>query len=125
MNRNQLTLWLAGAVLALAGCGGGTGEVSGVVKYQGKPLPQGTITFHDAGKGVQSASIKDGAYTVPGVRTGAAKITVVTPLPLTGMGLQPKTTPGSQVPEKYGDPEKSGLKCEVQGGSQTHNVDLD
>jgi hypothetical protein len=43
------------------------------------------------------------------------------------MGIRPTQPKGKVVaiPEKYGNPEQSGLTCTVTGGPQTHNIDLD
>jgi hypothetical protein len=107
--------------LLLPGCGPGIGDVSGVVKFQGKPLEGGTITFYDEQNGVRSSAINaDGAYAVTKVATGAAKIAVVAPMDM-GLPLA-KVTP---LPAKYADRDQSGLRCNVAGGAQKHNVELD
>ena len=54
MNLKLMGLLVAGAALALAGCGGGTGSVSGVVKHKGQPLKGGTISFYGRSSGVWS-----------------------------------------------------------------------
>lgn len=111
-------------VLALSGCGG-VGEISGVVKYQGKVVPAGTISFYDEGRGVWSSDIKpDGSYAVSGVPTGTARITVLPPpgITMAGMPPPPKSLP---IPPKYGDPNTSGLTYKVKHGSQTHDVQLE
>ena len=111
---------------AFVGCTGSSkGDISGVVKYKGEPLPGGTILFYGQPSGQWSAGInEDGSYTVTGVTTGTAKIAVFGSVPLKiGQGtlVVGKTV---TIPDKYRDPEKSGLICEVHGGSQTHPVDL-
>jgi hypothetical protein len=43
------------------------------------------------------------------------------------MGVRPATPKGKavQIPEKYGDPEQSGLTYTVIGGPQTYDINLD
>ena len=112
-------------LVACAGCvGTGTGDVTGVVTYRGKPLPAGTISFYDATRGVWSSAIgPDGSYSVAGIPTGTARIAVVTPMAISMPGAPPppKSVP---IPAKYADPDKSGLTCVVGRGSQTHDVTL-
>jgi hypothetical protein len=124
MTRRQLAPLFVCAALALPGCGGGTGEVSGVVKYRGEPLPGGTIPLYDATRGVWSSEIKpDGSYTVRTVPPGKARITVITPAAISMPGMPPpKTIP---IRAKYNDAAQSGLTYQVRVGRQTHDVDLD
>jgi hypothetical protein len=67
-------------LLGCAGCGPATGEVSGTVTYEGKPLKGGSVTFATTdGKNGQTSEIKeDGTYTVHRVLVGPAAITVET-----------------------------------------------
>ena len=126
-----------GAVVLMvlaAGCSRGTGNVSGTVKFKGKPLPAGTITFYDPANGALSSPINpDGSYSVSKVATGTARITVAVPMAIgfqgpgtsDGKGDLPavvKQTPS--IPARYYDPDKSGLTCEVVRGDQTHDFDL-
>jgi hypothetical protein len=67
MIRGFLMLCLFGLVL---GCGGGPtaaklAEVSGTVKVDGQPIPEGSITFHGDTPGSQpfSMDIKNGSYS--------------------------------------------------------------
>jgi hypothetical protein len=124
MTQKTLGCLFFGAALALAGCSGGRGDVSGVVKYKGEPVPGGTIMFHGQPSGVWSSEIKkDGSYTVVGIPAGTVKISVMLPVPNTvlpgGAGAKMPV-----IPPKYGDSEKSGLTYTVHGGSQTYPVDL-
>jgi hypothetical protein len=64
--------------LALAGCGGGTGTVSGKVTLDGSPLPAGRIVFFGPKGKSATAEIKDGQYTASNVPAGDVKITVDT-----------------------------------------------
>jgi hypothetical protein len=118
----------------LAGCGRGTGNVSGTVKYNGQVLTAGTITFYDPDNRASSSPIKpDGSYAVRDVRTGRAKIAIAVPLPISFAGPSipgaedKKAHPAVQlpsIPAKYLDADQSGLTFEVRRGEQTHNIDL-
>jgi hypothetical protein len=142
--RSCRCLVLGMLVLLAAGCSGGTGTVTGQVTFNGQPLPLGTITFH-AEQGdheVSNALIRDGSYSVDGVRAGPTKVTVVTVdtaqvgAPPTeaggardkGDGLKPAPKKPSSnfvaLPKHYGDPNNSGLSLEVHQGTQTFNVEL-
>jgi hypothetical protein len=60
------------------GDGSKLGKVTGTVKYDGKPLPVGTINFiPEKGKPVP-AEIEDGKYTAIGVPSGKVTVTVDT-----------------------------------------------
>jgi len=82
------------AALALAGCGA-KGTVSGQVKFNGRPLPWGQITFlSEAGdKPVLHAPVRDGSYTVPEVPVGSARVTVTTTPPPAPIKLPPGVKP--------------------------------
>ncbi|MBV9125200.1 MAG: hypothetical protein JO112_17730 [Planctomycetes bacterium] len=124
-------LLLAGLV---GGCGGGTGNVSGKVTFQGRPLPAGTILFYHGINGVASSDIKpDGTYRVSNVSVGTAKIEIQVPMniPFAGANLPgasaAPTLPVARapaIPARYLDREKSGLSCTVTRGNQTHDIDL-
>src|SRR5215471_16423530 len=102
--------------LALTGCAG-EGDVSGVVKYKGAPLKMGLVAFYQDNKVWSGPLNPDGSFTVRKVRTGTAKITVVTPVPI-GMPGLPALKDIVAVPAKYGDPEQSGLTYDVRKGPQ-------
>lgn len=126
-----------GAVVLMvlaAGCSRGTGNVSGTVKFKGKPLPAGTITFYDEANGAASSSINsDGSYSVSKVAVGTARITVAVPMPiyLTAPGtsdvkgdLPDAAKQAPPLPRRYYDPAKSGLTCPVVRGDQQQDFDL-
>lgn len=120
-------LALTCAVLA-AGCGGGSDRpalvrVSGVVTYNGKPLPNGSVTFHPAdpqkGRPGQATIGSDGTFNPStfapgdGLMAGSYSISVASTEPNTealekdkGTGIGGK----SAIPEKYSDPATSGLR---------------
>lgn len=123
-----------------AGCDTPKGEVSGVVKYKGKPLSAGTVAFFDKdSRPVTSQIAADGTYHVYKVPVGLARITVSTPAAVDnsraqmpkgmkipeGMPGIPSQFQGVAIPQRYNDVEKSGLTHEVQKSSQTYDINLD
>src|SRR5215467_4002073 len=68
--------WLSLA-LAIVGCGASTASVSGTVKFQGQPLPSGTVLFHGADGQVEHALITEGGrYIITNAPLGPVRITV-------------------------------------------------
>jgi hypothetical protein len=141
-----LFMALATAVIAV-GCGGPKGTVTGVVKYQGKIVKGGTVTFVCAsGKpGGSSPIAEDGTYTIKDVPVGDVQITVETESAKPSAQAQahpykaPQGAPPEasnftqgdkpkdryvQIPESYGNPGTSGLTYTVAEGSQEHPIDL-
>jgi hypothetical protein len=131
---------LALAAALAAGCGSAVGTISGkVTTPSGKPLACGKITFLSevGNRDPFSTDIKDGQYRIEGVPAGPAQV-IVQPQSsagagrLKGDGNRDTLPPGkrgpadgaNEVPEKYHDARKSGLKLTVQGGENTFNVDL-
>jgi hypothetical protein len=116
----------------LAGCGRGWGEVSGTVRYQGKPLPNGSITFYDeANQAVTSPIDADGKYQAQKVAAGKVKVSVSLPLFIAMVGdgqgaakMREEQSKLPSLPTHYADADKSGLDREVQSGSQTIDFDL-
>ena len=130
---------LAALLLAsLAGCGGGGARVSGSVRYQGKPVLSGSvIVLHADGTACSGVIQPDGTYTVSGVKPGPARLGVLSPDPARARpvgkkgkheGKPKRTKPGTDgwfpLPAQLGDPEKSGLTCDVSGSSIKHDIDV-
>jgi hypothetical protein len=132
-------------LLPLAGCGKGTGFVTGKVTYRDKPVPSGAVTFHGANGRTDSGSLDaEGNYTIPQAPVGPVKVTVVTGLPPGPApvirrpgGEKPPQHPGEKaggtgpaprkhvvLPKKYEDPQQSGLTFTVTSGAQTINIPL-
>lgn len=138
---------VAAAVLAVAGCGGGTANVSGKVTFNGKPVVYGTVVVIGADGSSKSGTIQpDGSYRVSGVALGAAKVAVSSPPPPGSEQarkqfrakddapdkppLEPQAPASEEVirnwvaiPDKYGDPNKSEITVSVKSG-QSLDIDL-
>jgi len=139
---NVFALTCALAIVATStvpGCGSSGPEmasVSGKVTYNGKPVPVGTVVFQAKdpnGRNATGAIGSDGSYTLqtekPGdgallgeynvsisaIEGGEVALDYVPPKP-----IKPKRL----VPEKYENPETSGLTRKVESGSNTFNFDL-
>ena len=126
------------AAVMLGGCGARLGEVSGRVTYQGNPLPAGRITFFCEGgsKPVIARPIADGAYTVPGLPVGKARVTIATfqvkqeapsgPMksPVPTDVAAPVLGPYVAIPDRYRMPDTSALTVTIDGGRQTQDWEL-
>ena len=143
--------WLL--VLVPLGCSG-KGNLSGKVTYRGQPLKGGLVSFlpEEAGKEVKTSAIhEDGSYSVTGVPAGPVRITVDTKPALPGPTPEQMARRGSRaaaaaaafaqdpnaesktgggkghyvrIPEKYANPDQSGLTYRVKSGSQPFDIDL-
>jgi hypothetical protein len=131
-------------LLALAGCGATTGDVTGTVTYQGKTVASGTVIIAGSDSLPYYGTIEDdGSYIVPMVPIGSAKIAVVSPGPDAGKNRASplKTTKSvkpSAPPPVRGDPNKwfalpdeyrhfdtSNLTVAVTGGVNRRDIELD
>jgi hypothetical protein len=132
-------------ILAATGCGG-TARVSGRVIYQGRPVLSGCVTILNADGTASSGVIQpDGTYVVEGVKRGLARVGVVSPDPLRARSILKKddpktghaphgkeshahTKPGTggwyPLPHNLGDPDKSGLVCDVSSSHVQFNIDV-
>ena len=123
-----------GAAVLMVGCAGNTGVLTGRVTFQDKQLQQGTVLVASSRGSVHSGVIQsDGTYTIPGIPVGAAKIAVNCPDPREVKVIPRKKeekVPAADIskwvaiPEKYADPEKSGLLIDIKPGTNTLQIDL-
>ena len=130
--------------LAAAGCGNGLNDctLTGQVTYQGKPVVYGVVIVQGASGIKRSRPIQpDGRYIVEGLPAGPVKITVEGPPeppdPATRLS-QPTHRPAGpppnlpvidrskwvQLPEKYADPDQSGLATTVKRGTNPFDIDM-
>lgn len=77
--RSAGTVGLASMFLLLAGCGPGTGEVSGKVTYKGTALPGGLLTFRPANPKANAVTVEleqDGSYPKVTLPTGEVSVLI-------------------------------------------------
>jgi hypothetical protein len=124
-------------LFAFTGCGSGTPALTpvyGKVAVNGVPLHIGTIIFTpDPLRGtlgpLAHAEIQtDGSYTLatgdqPGAAEGWYRVTIVALEPASSGQAGQRLLPHSLLPEKYRDPELSGLVCEIKAG-QDNRIDF-
>ncbi|MDB5337021.1 MAG: hypothetical protein JWN70_2640, partial [Planctomycetaceae bacterium] len=132
-------------LLVLAGCGGDDVKpfnnlvpVSGTVSFDGKPVPQGSVSFTPVDPTGQAASSKitNGSFkmlttvSAPGVIAGKYKVRIESKeLPPEGAAAAPPPTGAvkpvkSLIPAKYGDVNTSGLEVDVVKGMPAIKWDL-
>jgi len=125
-------------LVAAAGCGGGTtSTVEGRVSLKGQPLVSGQVSFCFPDDTVyESGILPDGTYTIPNVKPGVAKVTVVSIKPPPA-DKKPSREPSAHIgpvadpnkwfpiPEKYGSKATTDKEVTVKGGSQTIDIDLE
>jgi len=109
-------------------------KVFGKVTYQGKPVPQGSITFQATSPGGRNATGQidsDGNYTLQtenpgdGALLGDYIVTIYAhDEPILDYTPKVPIKPKLLVPAKYEKPETSGLKATVKAGSNPINFDL-
>jgi hypothetical protein len=125
-----VSLWLLPLLACAVGCG--SPKLSGKVTYNGEPLHGGLVSITAANGWVGTSRIdEDGNYSIANVPPGSAKIAVdnfsgeVKKIPR-NIKRPPKSDPPApvKIPAKYKEAATSGLTCEVTGGRQTHNIDL-
>jgi hypothetical protein len=135
MNRLSISAWIRRAmalsVLAtvlVAGCGAPTGDISGLVTYNGEPLPSGVVSFvAEQGRNrdkVKLAGItSDGKYEIQRCLCGEVRIGVQTPPAIKGR-FAGAGIPTIEIPPQYADPDTSGLTYTVQPGPQSFDIKL-
>jgi len=154
--RNLLWIAIAVLVAGCGGSDGRTGSepvypVSGVITYKGKPVAYADVTFFNAEKNrsafgktnekgeykLTTFSNNDGAvegehkvavlkYEQPSATTPAADVNSQAYVPpAMGESTEPKP-PKSDLPEKYGNQETSGLTATVKAeAANVVNLDLE
>ncbi|MCX7426751.1 MAG: hypothetical protein NTW96_14130 [Planctomycetia bacterium] len=134
------------ALLLLGGCGSGLperGKVTGKVTFNGRPVPEGTVTFYPkTGRSASGRIQPDGTYTLTtfdegdGAIVGSHEVTIESvqfakvPQPKsfeaelgsakTGKRVDPAAMkPQWLLPEKFSVRGQSGLTREVKSGPNT------
>jgi hypothetical protein len=139
-----LTGCLVLTLFALAGCGGpGLATVEGKVTVDGQLVSAGRVIFRSAdGKSTVLANIApDGSYRALDVPQDDMKVTVAGLSKFERIRLQRggkgkgKSSSASEtlakeiesspkIPEKYLDPDASGLGLTVKSGTNTYNIEI-
>ena len=120
------------SLLYLVGCGGKPASVYGVVTLDGKPLERGVVSFTPANGGMLAAGIiqSDGSYKLStnresGLETGEYVTTVVSREPSIENPQGGPPMPGAYItPRRYAIAKTSGLRFNVERGSNTIDIDL-
>jgi len=125
------------SMLALcAGCGDGlpkTIPVSGSVRYQGEPLTDGTVVFHphEIPEGLPRRTAHgrlqpDGTFTLTTFRAGDGAVPGTYRVTIHSYLSEPASSDDDQnpgeyvwrIPQRYGDPSRSGLTADVSPEAQ-------
>lgn len=140
--------WIVGMLVSggLVGCGMGQPKAdivdsvpaSGVITYKGQPLENYQVTFFpaDGGRPASGKSNSEGRFTLgtngpdDGALPGKHKVAVT--FDTTAISgepgkeeYKPPPPPKVRIPEKYFDPEKSGLTQEIPpSGTSDLKIDL-
>lgn len=128
MSALRFSLFCLGLGLVVGCSGSGaTGEVSGAVSYDGKPIESGSITFMPAdGNGpTAGGTIANGTYTASKVPIGKSRVRISgVKGKMVRMYEDGPTVQSSEeiLPEKYHN--KTELTYDVVAGPQTKNFDL-
>jgi hypothetical protein len=88
--------------------------VSGVVKFDGQPLPGGVLNFHSTERPVGATTMikPGGVYTTDRAPLGENVVTIETASLQFGNGAA-----FVRIPVKYSDPQASGLVIDVKSGT--------
>lgn len=120
--------------LTLAGCGSRGGTLSGRVLVDGKPLANGMLMVQAADGSQLSSPVIEGRYEMWAVPLGPARLAVRSLPPPPMIGPPPSATVTGEslasgesftpLADDYADPERSGLRIDVAGGSQRADLAL-
>jgi hypothetical protein len=130
----------------MTGCGRPSGSVTGTVTFQGRPLDNGSVILYCQDQQIIHGPIgPDGAYAIPDVPRGPARVTVRvagrqreqwlrgqrtrTPPVINGPVIPASRPPDKEsrtwsIPERYSVPEESGLTVTVEGGVTAFDIRL-
>ena len=123
---------LAGSV-GTAGCGNASGPpmgtVQGQVTFQGKPVQEGVVTLYSSemGIGISEDLSGDGTYkTQQPIQVGEYVVTVFPPSEPPPVEASPVTVRREfrDIPERYRDARKSGLRLEVSEGTNSFDIEM-
>ncbi len=85
--------------------------------FEGKPVSGARVLFlPEKGNPTAGTINEDGAYSVDNLTPGKYKLAIVV--------IPDDKKPGVKLPEKYADPDKSGLTYDVKAGKGSFNIEL-
>lgn len=119
-------VWLAGC-LALAGCGPAgppTYPIAGVITYDGKPIPNGTLTLipDDSKARTTVAQISDGAYSTA-ITEGEWTVNIMAVRDTGPVDPKLKEAPREQyLPAKYNHQSTMKVTSPVEGGKKDFDL---
>jgi hypothetical protein len=125
-------------VLLLTGCAPATSTVTGTVTLNGKPVTEGQVSFIFADGMVVTAMIQaDGSYMAPEVPVGPARVAVYGPAVAQaeaeiikvkgkegGKARTPPKAAKGDIPDRYSNPDTSGLSVTVTKGETKYEIPL-
>lgn len=131
--RRAAVLAAAAALLTLVGCNKGINKITvkGTVSVKGQKLTGGLLKFVGEGNGYYGVAVinADGTYEMTDVVPGEVKVAVVdsphgsgSSNPADKPTAAPK--PSVSIPEKYREPESSGVKYTIAPDTKELNIDL-
>jgi hypothetical protein len=125
-------LGLAAIVVAASGCGGNKKvTINGTVSYKGQRLSGGMLQFAGLNGAAPSAAPihPDGTFIMTDVVPGELKVSIAATPQSSGpcgdkMASGPKIT-AADLPEKYRDPERSGLRYTITPDTRQLDIKID
>ena len=124
-------LLLAALLVTASGCGGNRKvTINGTVSYKGQPLSGGMLQFVGPNGTPSAAPIQpDGTFIMTDVAPGEVTVSITATPRSSGPGggkakAAPKVTP-ADLPEKYHDPERSGLKYTITPTTTQLEIKMD
>jgi hypothetical protein len=125
-------LGLVALLVAASGCGGNKKmTINGTVSYKGQRLSGGMLQFVGPKEGAPSAASihKDGTFIMTDVTPGEVKVSIQ-PTPQSSGPSGDKKASGPKItaddlPEKYRDPEKSGLRYTITPDTRQLDIKID
>lgn len=121
-------------MLAAIGCGDANRierqDVTGVVTFQGEPVPEGTITFSEPSTGnAASADLNESGEYLASLPDGTYIVTITPPM-VEAPSMNPNVAPGTapkkvdNIPPQYRSASTTDLKATVSPEALEHDFEL-
>src|SRR5262249_4662099 len=124
-------LGLLAILVALTGCSGGVKKVTinGTISYKGQRLQSGIVKFVGPEGSYSAASVQpDGTFIITDVVPGVVKVGVMEAPQGWGSSWGEKkgsSGPPISLPEKYREPETSGLKYTIPPDTRELHIGIE